>query len=168
MEKAAHNGILKNMLEEEGIFTPKPPTRLMFLGNPLDNIRLYQLIEDSNMTIILEDHDWGSGYAEYLTDEKADPLAALSERCHLHTITSKVYPEAVDQSGVLKKAIELKVDGVIFFSLSHDAAVWDYPERMRILEDEGIKTTVINYHKDILKDSKSVIKSVQQFVSSNS
>jgi len=165
MKKSDHNGILKDIFEEESMFNPKSPTRLMFLGNPLDNISLYQIIESADVTIILEDHDWGSKYAEHLVDEKADPLAALSERYHLHTISPKAYPDPVDQSEVIKEAIELKVDGVIFFSQSHEASAWDYPKRVRVLEDKGIKTTVINYYKGILKDSKNIIENVQQLVS---
>ncbi|MFC1864039.1 2-hydroxyacyl-CoA dehydratase subunit D, partial [Thermodesulfobacteriota bacterium] len=103
MKKADHSRILKDLLEDESIFTSKAPTRLMFSGNPLDHTHLYQLIEDLNLTIVLEDHDWGSGYAEHLVDEQADPLDAITERYHFHTITPKVYPEAADQSEVLKK-----------------------------------------------------------------
>ena len=165
MRKTDHNLLLKDLLDDETLFTPKAPARLMFYGNPLDGTDLYRLIEGCDATIILENHDWGSWQADHEVTEDEDPMSAISEKYHLHAIGPRVFPAAAFHNENLATAIETAIDGAIFFFPPHSAASWDYPEQKVKFEREGIKTLLIQSDKDILRNTKPVVETVQDFVS---
>ena len=165
MKKADHNLLLRNLLDDETCFTPRPSARLMFSGDPLDGTELYSLIEGCHATIIFENHDWGSRQAGREVSETEDPMSAIAERYHLHAISPRVFPNMDFQTESLVRAVEMTIDGVIFFFPPYSAASWDYPEQKAKLEQENIKTLLIRSDQVRLSNTEPIVETVQDFVS---
>jgi benzoyl-CoA reductase/2-hydroxyglutaryl-CoA dehydratase subunit BcrC/BadD/HgdB len=164
MQKTEHSRLLKALLEDDTFFSPKASTRLMFSGHPNDATDLYRLIEGCNATIILEDHDWGCRPARYEVAEDADPLQAITERYHRHAVSPRIYPPAELDQEAVAEAIEMKVDGVIFFFVPHSADSWDYPNKKAQLEQENIKTLLIQPDQVTLKNATSLNEDIKDFI----
>lgn len=167
MKKPDHTLLLKELLKDKSIFSPKPPLRLMFSGNPLDSNYLYKIIEDCNTTIIWEDHDWGSPYADHMIMEDSEPTQAILENYHLNGMSPRLYPDPESHLRMAEKAVELGVHGVLFFFQSHDAAAWDYPKKKKALGEKGIKTGAIRYNNDTVNDKEFIIKEVDKLINAD-
>jgi benzoyl-CoA reductase/2-hydroxyglutaryl-CoA dehydratase subunit BcrC/BadD/HgdB len=65
----------------------------------------------------------------------------------------------------VRKALEAKAQGVVFFILeSDDAPSWDYPEQRKALEQQGIPSLCIDMQPYQLTDTESVRRKIESFL----
>lgn len=164
MKKTDHSLILRELLQQDDIFSPKPSFRLMFSGDPLDSDGVYRIIEGCGVSIIHEDHDWGSMYADHVLSEKTHPLTAILETYHLNGMSPRAYPNPEGTRTTGERAVELGVDGVFFFFRGHDAAAWDYPQKKQALEARGIKTQAVQFSKDPIQQEHVIVEAIERLV----
>lgn len=165
--KEEHNRLLTQFLEGAGELPVRDGVRLFVTGSPLDNLQFYELVESSNATIVAEDNCWGNRYSDNPVETSLDPLEAIADRYHLKSPCSWTYPMTLRVEYCLRKAMEAKVQGAIFFISEWDyAQAWDYPDLKKALEENGIPTICFKEQKYLLSDPEreQLKTSIEEFV----
>jgi benzoyl-CoA reductase/2-hydroxyglutaryl-CoA dehydratase subunit BcrC/BadD/HgdB len=165
--EALHNKLLTQFLDGAESLPERDGVRLFIEGSDLDNLQLYELVEADNALIVAENSNWGNRYFDDPVDESPDPLEALADRYHarpsrLRTQTSE---QRVDHC--IRKAIEAKAQGTIFYLLEWDPALaWDQPDQKKVLDAKGVPSLCFSDQKYSLSDSdKTTLKTnVKQFI----
>ena len=169
MLKEEHNKLLSQFLQKANDFPARDGVRLFVTGSPLDNLQLYELVESCNAIIVAENNCWGNRYSDNPVKISLDPLEAISDRYHLKSPCPWMGPMAQRVEYCLSKAVEAKVQGVIFFCNAWDCVeTWDYPDQKKALEEKGIPTICFEMQKYLLSDTdKEQIKtSLERFIES--
>lgn len=124
--------------------SPMRGVRLMVKGAPHDNARFYELVESLGALIVADDHLCGERSIEHLVDDRADPMAALTQQYHLHSPSIRAYPQAAQDRRFLEIVDAAAVQGVIFYHDEFDDTLgWDYPEQKRLLDARGIASVYL-------------------------
>lgn len=138
MARPRHNALLAELLEEGGR-TPRSSPRVFVGGSPLDDDRLYRIIEASGATVVAEDHCWGGRCAELPVEETGDPMEALARRYHDKPACSIRFPIAATTATCLARARAARPDAAIFFVYETDnSQQWQVPDEARALEEAGL------------------------------
>jgi benzoyl-CoA reductase/2-hydroxyglutaryl-CoA dehydratase subunit BcrC/BadD/HgdB len=143
MLKSEHNALLEALLASDLVDGPAVARPRLFLGgSPIDNLALYELVEDCGAVIVAEDHCWGMRCAEFPLDPTAPPLEALADRYHRKPACSIDFPMARVVERCAARASAGAVDGALFFVYEGDSVhIWDTPEEMDALEQRlGIRS----------------------------
>ena len=123
----------------DGPGTPSTPgTRVFITGSPQDDPWAYETLESAGFDIVGEDHDWGEGSWNLIT-ETPDPIDGILNR---HRTTQ---PRAA-RTGVRERchntarmATEARADLVIQIFFYHDeASGWEFPYLRQLLASTGI------------------------------
>jgi len=165
MPKSAHNTLLHQFLHEADQLPTRAGVRLFLEGSSIDHLQFYSLIESDKATIVAEDSDWGNRYFDTIIDETIDPLEAITDRYHFKapSPTKSTVQERVDYC--LRKAMEARVNGVIFLILqSENPPSWDYPEQRYALEAQGIPTLCLPWQPYALNDIEALGADVESFI----
>jgi benzoyl-CoA reductase/2-hydroxyglutaryl-CoA dehydratase subunit BcrC/BadD/HgdB len=167
MLKEDHNKLLKQFLEEADKLPARDGLRLFVEASPLDNLQLYEIIESCKATVVAEDNCWGNRYSDDLIDTSRSAVEAIASRYHLKSpcpYVPKIGPRA---EYCLKKAIEAKAQGVIFYILDWDPSqLWDYPEQNRVLENKSIPTVSFIQQKYLISEPGLLKAGIEKFVES--
>jgi benzoyl-CoA reductase/2-hydroxyglutaryl-CoA dehydratase subunit BcrC/BadD/HgdB len=116
MPREEYTALLKNLAED---LEKAPPLgegmkRLMLVGSANDDLDFVRLIEDSGALVVADSMCFGSRSYADLTDEKGDPVAALSRRYLSHSLCPRMFGYYRERfSLILDKARKARVDGVI-------------------------------------------------------
>lgn len=141
MEREEHTRLVEQVVEDAKTWPVLTGPRVYFTGSAQEDTTLYDMIEETGMVIVGEDHDWGDRY--YDRDYNLDyaPIRAIVDRYMLREFSSK---KAFVSQRV--EALDRLVDGagaeaVIFYNnMYEEAASWDYPSQKKSLESRGIRT----------------------------
>jgi len=166
MVKEEHNILLARLIEESEGFSKKTGARVYVCGSPVDNTRLYEIIESCGLIVTGEDNCWGNRYVDFPVDSNIEPLEALLDKYYYRSLCYQMYPMGSRLDYAMERAIKAEVDGVIFYSPIWDNAwAWEYPEWKRKFEKENIpllELEVKNY--SISEDEEKIIREkVHQF-----
>ncbi|MFC1533251.1 2-hydroxyacyl-CoA dehydratase subunit D [Thermodesulfobacteriota bacterium] len=166
MLKKDHNNLLREFLKTADQLPSKEGARLFVEASPLDNLQFYELVESCNATIVAEDNCWGNRYFDGLIDTSIDPVEAIAKRYHQKSPCPYIYyPADLRTEYCLKKAMESKAQGVIFYIFEHDSGqIWDYPTQNKALEKKGIPAICFAGEKYLLSDPDRLKKSIEEFI----
>lgn len=145
MEREAHTELVKQVVEDAKGWPVLGGPRVYFTGSNQEDTALYDMIEETGMVIVGEDHDWGDRYYDRDYNLDYTPIRAVVDRYMLREFSSK---KAFVSQRV--EALDRLVDGagaeaVIFYSnIYEEAASWDYPSQKKSLESRGIKTAAFS------------------------
>lgn len=168
MLKRDHNALLEALLGAEGADLPVlDGARLFLAGSPIDNVQLYELLEDSGAVIVAEDHCWGMRCAEFPVDDAAAPLEALADRYHRKPACSIDFPTARVVERCLARATAGVIDGAVFFVYEGDGVhIWDTPEEIESLERLGVRCLYLKQQPYATLRSEELREGVHEFVRS--
>lgn len=141
MERTVHTALVEQVVEDAKTWDVLTGPRVFFTGSSQEDTALYDMIEDTGMVIVGEDHDWGDRYYERDYNLDYAPLRAVVDRYMLREFSSKkaFVSQRVETLDRLTDAAG--ADGVIFYTnLYEEAASWDYPSQKKSLEGRGIPT----------------------------
>jgi benzoyl-CoA reductase/2-hydroxyglutaryl-CoA dehydratase subunit BcrC/BadD/HgdB len=138
MPREQHMALLDKLLADTTALKPRPGKRIFVAGSPLDNARLYELIEACGATVVGENHYWGESTSEYPLRTDVAPLHAVAD--HHHKVPSDVvYPLARAIEACARRATAAKPDGAIFNVYGFDDHQgWETPDQMAALRAAGI------------------------------
>lgn len=135
---AQANTLTAAALEEAAARAGRPGPRVFVGGSPQDNTQLYEAIESQGATVVGEDHNWGSRYAEFLVDEALGPTEGVAERYHKKPAAVQ-YPLSAAVAACRKRAEDCGAQGAVFSVYAHDDhQLWDIPDEQNALRDAGI------------------------------
>ena len=139
MDMRTHTQALEVLLSDR----EPPPVhvgpRLMIKGSPHDNPGFYELVESCGAVVAADDHVWSERLFEHKVREDDDPIEALTEHYHLHSVSPRQYPQSRQDSRFMELVSLARVQGVVFyFSEWDDTLGWDYPEQKKLLDRAGI------------------------------
>jgi benzoyl-CoA reductase/2-hydroxyglutaryl-CoA dehydratase subunit BcrC/BadD/HgdB len=147
MPKEEANKLLEQFLDETAHFSPREGVRLFVAGSPLDNTQFYEIVESCNATIVGEDSCWGNGYIGGQQDSSQNPMEVIARR-YLDAPCSHRQSIGRRTENLVRRALEVKAQGVIFYFLEWDnAPAWEYPDQKQALEAKGIPTISFEMQK---------------------
>jgi len=162
MMKSEHNSLLRGLLSQADAFPRRSGVRLFVDGSALDNLQLYEIVESCDAIIVGETTDWGNRYFEDAVSVNCNPWDGVVDRYHFKAPAPSKYPVSVRVEYCVRRALEAKAEGVIFFILAaDDAPSWDYPEQRKALEARGIPTLCLDkqpYRVSAVEELKSRVK----------
>ncbi len=140
--------------------------RIFLAGSPQDNDQLYRLIEADGTTIVGENHYWGNPGGEYPVDTEMDPLVAVGDMYHKKP-ASVLYPIQAQIDLTVKRATEVKADGVIVSIYDHDnLEIWLVPDTIDALKEVGLETLYLSQQPYLIEDPAAITAQVQPFIAS--
>ncbi|MBN1849559.1 MAG: 2-hydroxyacyl-CoA dehydratase, partial [Deltaproteobacteria bacterium] len=158
--------LLKAYLDEAEKFAPTERTRIFVESSPLDNLQLYEIIESCNATVVAEDHCWGNRYSDVPVSTSIAPMDAVLDRYHFKSPCSRIYPMTRRTEYLLKNALDIKAQGVIFNIYKNDAQAWEVPNQVKALEKKGIPSLYLKEQPYRISDAESLRKTIKQFIES--
>jgi len=163
--KSAHNRLLRQFLSDTQNLPGREGIRLFVDGTSVDSLQFYEVVETCKCTIVAETTDWGNRYWDDLVSEDRPPLEAIVDRYHLRAPSPSKATVSARVEYCVRKALEAKAQGVVFFILeSDDAPSWDYPEQRKALEQQGIPSLCIDMQPYQLTDTESVRRKIESFL----
>lgn len=142
MPKEVSNDLLREALELfEGEQTgANDSIRLLVSGGPIDDIRLFTLIEEMGAEIVYDDTCTGGRYYWDLIEPGDDPVEALAKG-YLEKVPCPCLHPGDRTEHVLERVEEYQAKGVIFYSLKFcDTHLHQIPEMQKDLSAEGLPT----------------------------
>ncbi len=141
MERGAHTELVKRVVEDAKAWPVLTGPRVYVTGSNQEDTQLYDLIEETGVVIVGEDHDWGDRYYDRDYNMDYAPIRAIVDRYMLREFSSKkaFVSQRVDALNRLVDAAG--AEAVIFYTnIYEEAASWDYPSQKKSLESRGIRT----------------------------
>lgn len=167
MLKSVHNALLHELLAEDVLDqSPFQGPRLFLGGSPIDNLELYELVEDCGAVIVAEDHCWGMRCAEFPVDPTAPPLEALADRYHRKPACSIDFPMGRVVERCLARATAGAVQGAVFFVYAGDGVhIWDTPEQVDALEQRlGIPCLYLKQQPYAITKPEELREKLSEFI----
>ena len=168
MLKSEHSALLEALLAGNLMDGPAVEGPRLFVGgSPMDNLALYELVEDCGAVVVAEDHCWGMRCAEFPLDPTAPPLEALADRSHRKPACSIDFPMARVVERCAARAAAGAVDGALFFVYEGDGVhIWDTPEEIEALEQRfGIRSLYLKQQHYAIQPAE-LRDTLQEFVGS--
>jgi len=167
MRQEEHNRLLKEFLNRTDKKPQREGARIFVSGSPLDNTRLYEIIESFKATVVAEDHCWGIRYADIPIDASIDPLEVIIERYHSRPPCARMFPTSRRVEYSLNRASEAKAQGVIFNVFKHDnAESWEVPGKIKALKEKGIDSLYLRNQDYKTSDSEELKTRIGEFIKS--
>lgn len=124
MDKAEHRELVLRFCDEAEAREPLPGKRLLLLGSPVDDTRLYALLESRGWLIAAETHALGASLAAPLP-EADDALSALEAR--LAPGSKRSLPDEAAAEAARLCAESGAEEAILFSWLGDEAYSWDVP-----------------------------------------
>jgi benzoyl-CoA reductase subunit C len=142
IKKEKHNLLLEKFLNNPGkeivVQTPNL-TRIMLSGTVLDQIELYEIVENAGGNVVIDDLCTGARYFWIDVQESDDPMTALAERYLKNIPCPRMTPRNGRFEHLLNLARDYRVQGVISPLLNYcDDQLFDYPSIKNTLSELGI------------------------------
>jgi benzoyl-CoA reductase/2-hydroxyglutaryl-CoA dehydratase subunit BcrC/BadD/HgdB len=167
MRREEHNMLLKEFLDGTDNRNQREGARIFVSGSPLDNTRLYEIIESFKATVVAEDHCWGIRYADVLIDESIDPLEAVIERYLSRPPCARMFPTSRRVECCLDSVSNAKAQGVVFNVFKHDSAEsWEVPDKIKALKKKGIDSLYLRNQDYHILDPKELQDRIGEFIES--
>ena len=169
MLKSEHNMLLQELLADDVLDLPALHGPRLFLGgSPIDNLEVYELVEDCGAVIVAEDHCWGMRCAEFPVDPTASPLEALADRYHRKPACSIDFPMRRVVERCLARATAGAVEGAVFFVYEGDGVhIWDTPEEVDALEQRlGIRCLYLKQQQYAITQPEELRDKLSEFIGS--
>lgn len=164
MMKSEHNSLLREFLGQVGDLPRRSGARLFVDGSALDNLQFYEIVESCNAVVVGETTDWGNRYCEDLVAVDCSPWDAVVDRYQFKAPAPSKYPVSVRVEYCVRKALEAKAQGVVFFILdADDAPSWDYPEQRKALEARGIPTLCLDMQPYKISNAEELKSKIKAF-----
>jgi benzoyl-CoA reductase/2-hydroxyglutaryl-CoA dehydratase subunit BcrC/BadD/HgdB len=164
MPKGVFNRLLAAALPKLATRPPRPGPKLFVSGSPLDNTRLYEVIEACGATIVGESHDWGAPMADLPLREAGDPTEAAVERFH-KSPPDLIFPLDAAVGDVVDRATACGADGAVFHVYRHDDhELFDVPAKRAALEAAGVPTLYLQEQPYRLADPAPVREATTAFL----
>jgi benzoyl-CoA reductase/2-hydroxyglutaryl-CoA dehydratase subunit BcrC/BadD/HgdB len=139
MARDAYTAWLDELLAGSEALAPISGARLMVKGSPHDDDSFYRLVESCGAIVVADDHTSGERVFEHCVAEKGDPMAALTDHYHRHSVSPRSYPQEEQDRRFIELVEAARVQGVIFYHDEWDDVLgWDYPEQKKLLDARGI------------------------------
>jgi benzoyl-CoA reductase/2-hydroxyglutaryl-CoA dehydratase subunit BcrC/BadD/HgdB len=160
---ATANALTAAALEEASARDGRPGQRVFVGGSPQDNTQLYETIEAQGATVVGEDHNWGSRYAEHLVDESLGAIEGIAERYHKKPAGVQ-YPLSAAVDACKRRAEACGAQAAVFSVYAHDDhQLWDIPDERNALADAGIPSIYLQEQPYRL-DKAAVAGAVARFL----
>lgn len=165
MMKSEHNSLLQEFLSQADALPRRSGVRLFVDGSALDNLQFYEIVESCDSVIVGETTDWGNRYFEDLVSVDCGPWDAVVDRYHFKAPAPSKYPVSVRVEYCVRKALEAKAQGVVFFILdADDAPSWDYPEQRKALEAHGVPSLCLDMQQYVISDIEVLKSKIKAFI----
>ena len=89
MERKEHTELVKQVVEDAKKWPVLDGPRVYFTGSAQEDTALYDMIEETGMVIVGEDHDWGDRYYDRDYNLDYEPIRAVVDRYMLREFSSK-------------------------------------------------------------------------------
>ena len=142
-DKHEHNQALESLLPDlPSRNIGDPGERLMILGSEDDDTEFIAMVENLDVTFVIEDHCTGSRYFQQEVNLTDDPLTAIAERYVKRVpCPSKDWPELTRLDHILRLAKDYDVQGAILIQQKFcDPHELDIPIIKERLEKNGLTT----------------------------
>jgi benzoyl-CoA reductase/2-hydroxyglutaryl-CoA dehydratase subunit BcrC/BadD/HgdB len=169
MLKGEHNTLLQALLADDLVaHSALQGPRLFLGGSPIDNLDVYELVENSGAVIVAEDHCWGMRCAEFPLDPAAPSLEALADRYHRKPACSIDFPMARVVERCLARATAGAVDAALFFVYEGDGVhIWDTPEEIDALQQRlGIPCLYLKQQPYTMSRPEELREKLSEFIGS--
>jgi benzoyl-CoA reductase/2-hydroxyglutaryl-CoA dehydratase subunit BcrC/BadD/HgdB len=117
-------------------------TPTLLIGSTHDTPQLHHAIARTGGQVALDFHsrgDWSFGPA---VAEDSEPLKALSEHYHKHSLSSRSHPPPL-QALLDAAAVSGAQAAVFFYYAEEEALTWDYPAQSKALSERGIRSLLL-------------------------
>lgn len=141
MDRTEHAALCEALYEEAKEWPVIHAPRVFYTGSNQESTELYDMIEESGLVIVGEDHDWGDRFYDRDYNTSLAPIRALIDCYMLREFSSKKSFTSQRVAALDREVAKTAADGVIFYMNQYEeAASWDYPEQKKSLEAQGKKT----------------------------
>jgi benzoyl-CoA reductase/2-hydroxyglutaryl-CoA dehydratase subunit BcrC/BadD/HgdB len=167
MLKSEHNKLLSQLLQQADQLPTRSGPKLFVEASPLDNLRLYEILEGCGTTVVGEDNCWGNRYFDTLVDESLEPLEAIAKRFLTKAPCPRMYPVESRVSYCKRQALETKADAVVFSILEYDnSQTWEYPDEEKTLREAGVPSLCFKKQKYRIpeEDRKDIGARLEEFM----
>jgi benzoyl-CoA reductase subunit C len=147
MDKKDHNEMLSQVLEKLPERKDRPPegARIMLLGSPVYDIRIWEFIESLGSIIVTDETCVGRRYFDGEIIREPDRVSAITSRlinrlpCPHHDLGYPGSPHRRRPSYTVQLAKEYNVDGAVFILRKFcDVHGFDFPGIRDALQDSGV------------------------------
>lgn len=141
MERAEHTRLVRQVTADAQSWPVLTGPRVFFTGSSQEDTALYDMIEDTGVVVVGEDHDWGDRWYDRDYNLDYTPLRAMVDRYMLREFSSKKAFVSQRVAALDREVDAAGAQAVIFYTnMFEDAASWDYPSQKKSLESRGIST----------------------------
>jgi benzoyl-CoA reductase/2-hydroxyglutaryl-CoA dehydratase subunit BcrC/BadD/HgdB len=113
-------------------------TPSLLIGSTHDTPQLHHAIARAGGQVVYDFHSRGDWSFGPVIAEGADPMAALVEHYHKHSLSSRSHPPPLQ--ALLSAAASSGAEAAIFFYYSEEEALtWDYPAQSEALTSRGLR-----------------------------
>jgi benzoyl-CoA reductase/2-hydroxyglutaryl-CoA dehydratase subunit BcrC/BadD/HgdB len=149
-------------LESSQPATEKKKVRLVLAGNGLDHSQLHQLVDQLDAVVVGDYHSFGNHFLVGTIDTQQEPLMAVSEHYHRHTLSSRSF--SPDPQRLIDFCRQQRADGIVFYFLQgEEALTWQVPVQIDRAKAAGLGTCVF-YDQNYSVNSEQVSTRLQDFV----
>jgi len=129
-------------MNHEGAGGDAPGVPTLLVGSAHDTPVLHHAIERAGGQVVAEFHSRGDWSFGPVIPEGPEPLAALSEHYHKHSLSTRSYP--LPLSALLDLAAKSGAEAAVFFYYNEEEGLtWDHPAQVAALESRGIRCLLL-------------------------
>lgn len=139
--------------------------RVLFSGSDVGHFDHYSIVESAGCTIIADDHDWGEEALLSAVDTRSDPFIAIATRYANQTPRSARWSREKRITSLVKRAVEAKANGVVFWISDEDqASSWDVPALTDALAAQGIATLDLGKQPAFDFDDAAIVAKLRRWL----
>jgi benzoyl-CoA reductase/2-hydroxyglutaryl-CoA dehydratase subunit BcrC/BadD/HgdB len=131
-----------NDLNNGPVAAAQPGVPTLLIGSAHDTPALHHAIACAGGQVVAEFHSRGDWSFGSVIPEGPDPLSALSEHYHKHSLSTRSYP--LPLSALLDLAADSGARAAVFFYYNEEEGLtWDHPAQVTALESRGIRSLTL-------------------------
>jgi benzoyl-CoA reductase/2-hydroxyglutaryl-CoA dehydratase subunit BcrC/BadD/HgdB len=139
--------------------------RVLFSGSDVGNFNHYPMVEAAGCTIIADDHDWSDEALLGAVATGGDAFSAIAARYANQTPRAARWSRQKRIASLVERAIEAKVDGVVFWISDEDqASSWDVPALVAALNAHGIAALDLGKQPAIGFDESTIVAKLRRWL----
>jgi benzoyl-CoA reductase/2-hydroxyglutaryl-CoA dehydratase subunit BcrC/BadD/HgdB len=138
---------------------------VLFSGSDVGNFNHYPTVEAAGCTIVADDHDWGEDALLGAVAKGGDAFNAIAARYANQTPRAARWSRQKRIASLVERAIEAKVDGVVFWISDEDqASSWDVPALVAALNAHGIAALDLGKQPAIGFDESTIVAKLRRWL----
>lgn len=121
---------------------PLHPIPTLLIGSAHDSPALHHAIARAGGQVVADFHSRGDWSFGPLISENDDPMSALTEHYHKHSLSTRSYP--LPLSALLELAATSGAEVAVFFYYNEEEGLtWDQPAQAAALQSQGIRSLLL-------------------------